>query len=341
MRAAGGPALPQGHSAYRLVVSPADPSTVMVATSAGVFVTRNGGDRFDSVMPSGAWLSADPVDPTRWYAIDAGRALVGTTDAGAHWVSLTSPSVLSGQFDLLVDTHDARKLYAVGTHGDVSLSMDRGLTWAVVVPPSLSLALAPASTRIGPEPVTTLYAASAQGAVKIAIAAVTAPAVVRVVEYFRPEVSHFFMTADPQEIALLDSGATAGWIRTGFGFNVLAATASVAYVSPVCRFYGKPEKGLDSHFYSASPAECQSVRDRFSDSWIYESPAVFHTYLPTPSEGTCPSGTTPVYRLYNKRADVNHRYTMWPELRQNMLDLGWIAEGYGPFGVAMCAPWLP
>ena len=37
---------------------------------------------------------------------------------------------------------------------------------------------------------------------------------------------------------------------------------------PVCRFYGNPARGLDSHFYSASPDECAAVQQRFPDDWL-------------------------------------------------------------------------
>jgi len=50
------------------------------------------------------------------------------------------------------------------------------------------------------------------------------------------------------------------------------------------------------------------------------------------------TSTAPVYRLWNRRADTNHRYTIDPAIRAAMLAQGWIAEGYGPNAVAMCAP---
>ena len=46
----------------------------------------------------------------------------------------------------------------------------------------------------------------------------------------------------------------------------------------------------------------------------------------------------PVYRLYNNRADVNHRYTTSLSIRSDMIAKGYIREGYGPLGVVMCAP---
>jgi len=45
----------------------------------------------------------------------------------------------------------------------------------------------------------------------------------------------------------------------------------------------------------------------------------------------------PVYRLYNNRADTNHRYTTSLAIRSQMIAKGYIPEGYGPNAVAMCA----
>jgi serine protease len=159
----------------------------------------------------------------------------------------------------------------------------------------------------------------------------------RAIEYYRPALDHYFITGAIEEIAKLDAVAGYGeWVRTGQGFDVWPAGAKLDGVNPVCRFYGKPEKGLDSHFYSASAGECQAVKDRFAD-WVYESGDVFGVPLPNMIDGTCPAGTKPVFRLFNNRSDANHRYTTSIDIRNQMRSLGWIAEGYGPEAVAMCA----
>ena len=56
----------------------------------------------------------------------------------------------------------------------------------------------------------------------------------------------------------------------------------------VCRYYGRPEAGLDSHFYSASAAECQAVGERFANAWTFESSDVFAVALPN-ADGSCAS----------------------------------------------------
>jgi hypothetical protein len=158
---------------------------------------------------------------------------------------------------------------------------------------------------------------------------------VLVVEYYRAAVGHYFMTAERAEMDTLDKGAIPGWARTGQTIN--AYLPFDASHTPVCRFYGRPEAGLDSHFYSASLSECKAVIAHLSSAWIYESGNVFTIDVPDPATGACAPTALPVYCLYNNRADINHRYTTSLALRAQMMSAGWIAEGYGPSGVAMCA----
>src|SRR5438874_2455791 len=129
------------------------------------------------------------------------------------------------------------------------------------------------------------------------------------IEYYDSGLNHYFITAGQDEIVGLNSGRFFGWIPTGLSIPVLSPDATNAGSTPVCRFYGNPDAGLDSHFYSADPVECEQVLQRFPGIWLLESRNVFRAYLPDPASGTCPTGTKPIYRLWNQRADVNHRYT--------------------------------
>ena len=171
--------------------------------------------------------------------------------------------------------------------------------------------------------------------------AVSAASLIDAVEYYHAGLDHYFVTAAPGEIAKLDTGA--GWQRTNLSFKVFDPAAKVAGVSPVCRFYGKPEAGLDSHFYSASPAECAQVTLRYSDSWFAETDNAFGVWLPEPQTGQCPANSTPVYRSLNNRSDSNHRFTTDPVVHRSMIARGYVAEGYGTTAmpVAMCAPLDP
>jgi hypothetical protein len=153
------------------------------------------------------------------------------------------------------------------------------------------------------------------------------------VEYYNASQDHYFITASAPEIADLDDGVHPGWARTGQSFNVYAL--SVAGTNPVCRFYIPPAYG-DSHFYSASPSECAQVQATYP-AFQYESPSVFYVAVPDQVTGACPAATIPVYRLWDDRADTNHRYTTNSQTKQQMVAAGWIAEGYGPSQVIMCA----
>jgi hypothetical protein len=160
------------------------------------------------------------------------------------------------------------------------------------------------------------------------------------VEYYYAALDHYFVTAIPAEIVALDGGQFPGWVRTGLGFNVYGAGSAVTGAGPVCRFYGSPAAGLDSHFYSASVLECQQVLQRFPGAWLLESEDVFEVFLSNLTTGQCPAGSIPVYRAWNNRADSNHRYTTDLSVLQAMVAKGYLAEGYGPgpAPTAMCSP---
>ena len=156
---------------------------------------------------------------------------------------------------------------------------------------------------------------------------------VTAVEFYHSGLKHYFMTADPSEASGIDNGAAgAGWVRTGLSFTAWPNLAEApAGASPVCRFYGTPGLGPNSHFYTADSAECAAVKK--DPGWFYEGIA-FYSLLP--QNGRCGSGYSPVYRNYNHRAannDSNHRFTTDTAVYQSMVSAGWAGEG-----VAMCAP---
>ena len=174
---------------------------------------------------------------------------------------------------------------------------------------------------------------NAFGSVKAAQALSGLPSASVVVEYYWATRDHYFITAAPAEIAALDAAPPGGWARTGKTFY--GYLGPVAGASPVCRFYLPPAAG-DSHFYSASPAECAAVQIKFP-TFVYEAPNVFFIALPDATSGACQAGMLPVYRLWNNRVDGNHRYTTDPAIRDQMLARGYVPEGYGPDSVIMCA----
>ncbi|HVE50009.1 MAG TPA: sialidase family protein [Casimicrobiaceae bacterium] len=163
-----------------------------------------------------------------------------------------------------------------------------------------------------------------------------------VIEFYNTSLDHYFISPLAADLDALDSGRLPGWIRTGRTFAAWpTAAAGGALASPVCRYYIPPAKG-DSHFFSASPAECADVARRIQSEAAFagitlESPNAFYAALSDLASGACPAGTVPVFRLWNRRADSNHRYTTDPALRDEMIARGYVPEGFGP-GVAMCAP---
>ena len=175
---------------------------------------------------------------------------------------------------------------------------------------------------------------NAFGAVRAAQAALGGPVALPAIEYYNASQDHYFVTAAANEIADLDNGSFGGWQRTGYAFN--AYVSAMAGFGPVCRFYIPPGRG-DSHFYSASPAECAIAVSTYP-YFVYESPNVFYIALPDLTTGACPANTVPVYRVWNKRVETNHRYMTSAAVRATMVAAGWVAEGYGPDQVIMCAP---
>ena len=169
------------------------------------------------------------------------------------------------------------------------------------------------------------------------------PVPVTVIEYYDAVRDHYFMTALAPEIDALDQQIIPGWARTGQSFEAYATVDSGGPgAQPVCRFYIPPQSG-NSHFFSASVAECTAVLQLTQTNpafagYIYETPDAFFIGLPDLVTGACPLATIPVYRLWNQRPDSNHRYTIDPAIKAQMIAQGFVPEGYGPGAVAMCAP---
>ena len=171
-------------------------------------------------------------------------------------------------------------------------------------------------------------------------------ALVGVFEYVNEDASAYFVTASPEDLDALESGRIPGWKRTQAA-EIFMAFRNPGYFGrssapqPVCRYFIPPH----SHFMSASKAECDAVGAEHPD-FVLETRAAFHAWLPNAVTGECPAILLkaggplfrPVYRLWNGQADTSHRFTTSLAVRAEMMARGWIPEGYGPLGVAMCAP---
>ncbi|HEX3633751.1 MAG TPA: DUF1800 family protein, partial [Casimicrobiaceae bacterium] len=151
-----------------------------------------------------------------------------------------------------------------------------------------------------------------------------------VIEFYNASLNHYFITAFPEEAAMLDQGVIVpGWTRTGVSWHAFANASDDASAVPVCRFYGSPI-GPNSHFYTADAAECASVKQ--DAAWRYEAIAF---YIEAPQNGNCGPDTTPVYRSFapgTGLSDMNHRYLVDMTMFEHMAPSS-ILEG-----VVMCSP---
>jgi hypothetical protein len=154
-------------------------------------------------------------------------------------------------------------------------------------------------------------------------------------EFLNAKLGQYFTSASQSDFDALDSGRLDGWQRTGWWFAVApqhnrqALTGAPFY--PVCRYYLPSQ---DSHFLSASAAECAAVAMDHPD-YVLETDEAFQISLPDQQTGTCRQA--PVYRFWNP-ANSSHRYVTDSIERMRMLGSGWQPEGYGPDGVAFCTP---
>jgi hypothetical protein len=145
------------------------------------------------------------------------------------------------------------------------------------------------------------------------------------------------------------------WQRTGQQFNVYPSAAApnpssavpqftayslVAASAPsstVWRFFSTAFAPRSAHFYTADVDEYNALVGGAIPGWQLEGP-VFSAPMAA-SDGTCPFGSIPVYRLYNNGMGgaPNHRLITDINEHAQMLAAGWVAEGYG-IGVTFCSP---
>ncbi len=155
-----------------------------------------------------------------------------------------------------------------------------------------------------------------------------------VVEFHNTILDHYFIAAGPDEIEGIESGAAGpGWELTRQGFKAwLTPPSDPAFGAvPVCRFYGVPAGGPNSHFFTAQADECDLVKR--NGGWFYEGIGFY--IRPVDANGQCPAGYLQVNRAYNNgfpRNDSNHRFSTSDSTIRAMGDEGWSVEG-----TVMCA----
>lgn len=147
----------------------------------------------------------------------------------------------------------------------------------------------------------------------------------RVFEFHNSNLDHYFITPYLAEAdgILLAGTAGPGWALTELNFNAWQDASATG--GPVCRFYGTPGRGPNSHFFTSDAGECAAVK--LDPGWSYEGLTM---RVVAPVAGVCPLDTIPVYRVYNNgfaRNDSNHRYTTSRRVRNDMVNDGWTNEG--------------
>lgn len=160
---------------------------------------------------------------------------------------------------------------------------------------------------------------------------------ISVVEYYNAGINHYFITPITGEIALLGKPPFEAWQPTGLAFNAFAPAGAPAATVGICRFFNDHFLGVSTHFYAPHGAGCETTITQFPD-WTLESAQLFNAYVPDLS-GNCPTGSVPVYRLFNngQGGAPNHRFTTSLAVRQTMIDAGYTPEGFG-IGIGMCVP---
>ena len=177
------------------------------------------------------------------------------------------------------------------------------------------------------------WTAAVVGAATMALApyAAAVEPTAQVVEFYNASLNHYFVTAFPEEAAMLDAGTVVkGWARTGVTFNAWRETGEDPSAVAVCRFFGTPNVGPNSHFYTADATECALVKD--NPNWTYEAIAF---YIQVPQGGNCAAGTEAVYRSFYPGGSVsqsNHRFLPDLTMHQKMAGASTLE------GIVMCAP---
>jgi photosystem II stability/assembly factor-like uncharacterized protein len=318
-------------------------TTVHVASPASIHYSTDGGTSWQTPQsgPPGATsqIAVDRNRPAIAY-VGSSDGLYKTQDDGRSWARIAFAFPVTA---VAIDPADG-VLYA-GFQGGIARSRDGGATWQSV------------SNGLVDEDITVIdFAADKLYAVSVAGLSVCPgkdcgdalqPLADEVVEFYHADLDHFFYTANAGEQAWLDAGgAGGGWRRTGLAFRNGGAER-------VCRFYGSQVPGPNSHFYTITASECESLKElqtlipASEKRWNYEGRDFFSTapfdrdpnFVPpwlAPNEPTCPTGMVPVYRAYNngfaRGIDSNHRLTTSAQAIQDQVARGWKDEG-----IAMCA----
>ena len=280
-------------------------------------------------------IAVDPADPNRLYAgLALPDHLMRSDNGGATWTRATVGLGAGAVTWITIDPANPAIVYAAQLGSGVFRSTDRGQTWT-----ALDQGLRDDAARqvvLNPHLPGALFAGTDSGLWRANLLTGLPPGHPRAIEFYHAGFDHYFVSADVDEIAGLDAGVFAGWVRTGEGFRVAEGNAQGN--QPACRFFGIGFGATSSHFYTPYPGECEIVKA--DPNWQYEKIA-FGLALPDPATRGCPLDTRPIYRAWNRNmgGSPNHRYNsdLWSVVN-SVLRQGWILEGDAATLVFACVP---
>jgi len=119
----------------RLVVDPANPDIVVVATEEGIIKTIDGGANWDTVYVSKYGiedLDADPSNFNNLYATEHSIGVVKSIDAGDNWLLFSNGLEQGLRYELAISPVNTSKIYlSINTSESpvVYRSIDAGATW--------------------------------------------------------------------------------------------------------------------------------------------------------------------------------------------------------------------
>ncbi len=148
-----------------------------------------------------------------------------------------------------------------------------------------------------------------------------------VYRFWSPTFSNHFYTISQAEKEYVINQWSQDWMYEGISYYAFPQNTAVGLL-PVYRFWSAE---YESHFYTISEAEKDSVISTYSSNiWAFEGP-VFYAYR----EGQQPAGTLPVYRFWSDGLS-SHFYTA-NEVEKDSLIANSPANGWTYEGVAWCA----
>ena len=161
------------------------------------------------------------------------------------------------------------------------------------------------------------------------------PGAFGVVEYYRADLDHYFITAEPAEIAYIDTVLRALPAHRPVFLRVPVAALRAVRLAAGVPVLCDAASSIRISSRRARRNACSCSRTGRA-SGLSKRRHPFYIQVPD-ANGNCPADTLPVYRFFNNRNDANHRYTVDLSVRRAMLNRGWVPEGNGKDAVAFCS----